>query len=420
MEIWSVLIIFISLQYQISHPKNNTSIRTMERDFVPEEERERLFNEKMSHLTPNDLDRMREETRKEYDIRKHMGEVTEEADAHLLVVGTRYYQDTREDLNNFLQKARGTRLIIQPDPDCAEDRDAIAAYQVSDDRGFHKVGYIAKEMKSVAKEVIEQSGGRMAFVYVEGAKENHTSLSAWPIFKDKGVVKKIKRHVFRMPHPCGDIGAIWAFKATDTALELAKYLTGHCTPYEKLFVTNLFCRAAAANPRLFGPAVKYLTDDLRLTQGQNNYTIVQNMAVTSPMKLAADLAAPQEEAEDTDAEEEVSDIEGSEKSLACVKSAIGSAVQDAHFRGGKDWGLVRFALQNVNYRFDSTEKFAQMMKEMGFKNLPFRTTIERGFNPVCGSLSDLYFTDTSDTTECIRRTNLIKLIVGFYNKNKNK
>lgn len=258
------------------------------------EERERLFNEKMSHLTPDDLDLMREASRKEYDIRKHMGEVTEEADARLLVVGTRYYQKTRADLGTFLQKVRGTRLIIQQDRGCVEDPDAIAAYQVSDDRGFHKVGYIAKEMKGIAKDVIEQSGGKMAFVYVEGAEGTHTSLTVWPVLKGKGVVRKIKRHTFRMPRPSGDIDAIWAFKATDSALELAKFFTGHCTPNEKLFAANLFCRAAAANQRLFGPAAKYLTDDLLLSQEQTNYTIVQNMTISAPMKKAEALAAAQE------------------------------------------------------------------------------------------------------------------------------
>lgn len=374
-----------------------------------EEDRERLFNEKMGRLAPAGVERLDHATFDEAARRKHCGEVTEEEDARLLVVGTRYYQDTREALDTFLKQVRGTRLLMRPEPSCKEDTDAIAVFQESG-AGLRKVGYIAKEMKLMAKEVIDRSGGGQAVIYVEGAEKNHTSLTAWPVL-DGSVARTITRHVFRMPFPSGDIGAIWPLKVTDTALEMAKYFTGNCTAWEKLFLTNLFCRAASAD-RAFAPAAKYLTDDMRLSGDQNNISLLQNMAV--PVSVSEQ---PVHEAEGSSSEDSRADSDD-DRERRCVKAAIEEAVNDRHFRGGRDWGLVKFALEEIGKDFSSYKTFLQYLRSLGFDCLPDASTVSRGYSPIHGTVSGgCYFSDHSDTVETIRKSNIMKMILGFYHKN---
>lgn len=374
-----------------------------------EEDRERLFNEKMGRLAPAGLERLDHATFDEAARRKHRGEFTEEEDARLLVVGTRYYQDTREALDTFLKQVRGTRLLMRPEPSCKEDTDAIAVFQESG-AGLRKVGYIAKEMKLMAKEIIDRSGGRQAVIYVEGAEKNHTSLTAWPVL-DGSVARTITRHVFRMPSPSGDIGAIWPLKVTDTALEMAKYFTGNCTAWEKMFLTNLFCRAASAD-RTFAPAAKYLTDDMRLSGDQNNISLLQNMAV--PVSVSEQ---PVHEAEGSSSEDSRADSDD-DRERRCVKAAIETAVNDRHFRGGRDWGLVKFALEEIGKDFSSYKTFLQYLLSLGFDCLPDASTVSRGYSPIHGTVSGgCYFSDHSDTVETIRKSNIMKMILGFYHKN---
>lgn len=365
---------------------------------TPNEESERLFDEKMSQLSPCDLEKIRHDGYMEAEAREHSGEISEEEDARLMVVGTRYYQETREALSNFLEQVRGSRLIIKPEPDCQEDKKAIAVYQNSE-KGFRKVGYIAKEYEDVAKAVIDQSDGKQGIIFIEGAKKNHTSLNAWPVLN--GVVTKTVKRMYRMPYPCGDIGAIWPLKVTDTALEIAKYFTGNCTSYEKIFLTNLFCRAAANN-RMFAPAAKYFTDDLRLSQNMTVSTLVNNMPKYDSEKNAS-------EANRTD--------EGNNKEQQCIKASIEVAVNDKHFRAGKDWGLVKYALEELGKKFSSYNTFLQYLRSLGFDCLPGASTVSRGYSPIHGSVSrGYYFSDHSDTVETIRKSNIMKIILGFYHK----
>lgn len=374
-----------------------------------EEDRERLFNEKMGRLAPAGVERLSRDTFDEAARKKHRGEFTEEEDARLLVVGTRYYQDTREALDTFLKQVRGKRLLMRPEPSCKEDTDAIAVFQESG-AGLRKVGYIAKEMKLVAKEIIDRSGGRQAVIYVEGAEKNHTSLTAWPVLNGS-VARTITRHVFRMPFPSGDIGAIWPLKVTDTALEMAKYFTGNCTAWEKLFLTNLFCRAASAD-RAFAPAAKYLTDDMRLSGDQNNISLLQNMAV--PVSVSEQ---PVHEAEGSSSDDSRADSDD-DRERRCVKAAIEEAVNDRHFRGGRDWGLVKFALEEIGKDFSSYKTFLQYLRSLGFDCLPDASTVSRGYSPIHGTVSGgCYFSDHSDTVETIRKSNIMKMILGFYHKN---
>lgn len=359
----------------------------------PNKVRERLFDEKMGQLSSGDLETIRLRGYLEAETRKHCGEISEEEDARLMVVGTRYYQDTREALNNFLEQVRGSRLIIQPEPDCQEDKKAIAVYQNSE-KGYRKVGYIAKEYEDVAKEVIDQSDGKQGIIFIEGAERNHTSLKAWPIINGV-VVKTVMRHMYRMPYPCGDIGAI-----SDTALEIAKYFTGNCTSNEKIFLTNLFCRAAANN-RKFAPAAKYFTDDLRLSQ---------NMAVATQVNIR-----PKYESEKNASEASRTD-ERNNKEQQCIKASIEVAVNDKHFRGGKDWGLVKYALEELGKKFSSYNTFLQYLRSLGFDGLPAASTVSRGYSAVHGSSSRGYYFDHSDTVETIRKSNIMKIILGFYHK----
>lgn len=367
----------------------------------PNEERERLFDEKMSQLSSFDLETIRRRGYQEAETRKHCGEISEEEDARLMVVGTRYYQDTREALSNFLEQVRGSRLIIKPEPDCQEDKKAIAVYQNSEN-GFRKIGYIAKEYEDVAKAVIDQSDGKQGIIFIEGAEKNHTSLKAWPVLN--GVVTKTVKRMYRMPYPCGDIGAIWPLKVTDTALELAKFFTGNCTSYEKLFLTNLFCRAAANN-RKFAPAAKYFTDDLRLSQDQS-----QKIAVATQVNIQTKYESGKNasEASRTD--------EGNNKEQQCIKASIEVAVNDKHFRAGKDWGLVKYALEELGKKFSSYNTFLQYLRSLGFDCLPAASTVSRGYSAVHGSSSRGYYFDHSDTVETIRKSNIMKIILGFYHK----
>lgn len=362
----------------------------------PNEERERLFDEKMSQLSSFDLETIRRRGYQEAETRKHCGEISEEEDARLMVVGTRYYQDTREALSNFLEQVRGSRLIIKPEPDCQEDKKAIAVYQNSE-KGFRKVGYIAKEYEDVAKAVIDQSDGKQGIIFIEGAEKNHTSLKAWPVLN--GVVTKTVKRMYRMPYPCGDIGAI-----SDTALEIAKYFTGNCTSNEKFFLTNLFCRAAANN-RKFAPAAKYFTDDLRLSQDQS-----QNMSVATQVNIQTKYESGKNASEASRTDER------SNKEQQCIKASIEVAVKDKHFRGGKDWGLVKYALEELGKKFSSYNTFLQYLRSLGFDCLPGASTVSRGYSAVHGSSSRGYYFDHSDTVETIRKSNIMKIILGFYHK----
>ena len=348
-----------------------------------------------------------------------------ETDARLLVVGTRYYQDSAMSLHAFLQQVRGTYLTIRPDRDCKQDPHAVAVCQTTK-HSSHKVGHIAKELTPIAREVIRHCGGKEARIYVEGAESGHTSLVAWPVLSDGGVVKTITKLITHIKFPCGDIGAIWPCKVTDTALVFAKFTASHYPQYLQREICYALSVAALSNPEAFSKAARYLCDTLRIKGDMTNYTVVQNLTMTADAK---ELPADEAKAPATDLQEKaVSDGAGDDNEAAAddgmddeqrrVKAAVEAAVNDVHFKGGKDWGLVRYSLESVGKEFSSYNTFLDYVRSLGFDNLPGASTISRGYSPIHGNESRGYsFSDNGDTVEAIRRTNIIKMIAGYYNRN---
>lgn len=303
-----------------------------------------------------------------------------EEDARLLVVGTRYYQDTPSALEHFLQHARNSLMLMMPDVSCKEDPDAVMVYYLNPERGYIPAGHIARELTGVAHDFISQCGNSPAYIWVEGAAEGHTTLVAWP-WTNKGIQKKITKNMsFAAPNI-----ESYRTKPKDTCLDLAKWVIGNGSAEEQRIFCNLLYRAAVYYPAEYGPSARYMAEATR----------IRYRRAVADDSLEAD---------------------SSKSRGQRITAAIEAGINDAHFKGGKDYGLIRFAMQTIGFSFGSTDSFVKMLKGLGFGTVAARSTIERGYNPICGSFPDISFADCNDMTECIRRKNLIRLVIGTYNK----
>lgn len=99
-----------------------------------------------------------------------------------------------------------------------------------------------------------------------------------------------------------------------------------------------------------------------------------------------------------------------------IKHAVMDVVSDAIFKGGRDFSLLRVALEYVGATFTSSENFLAYLRKMGIQKLPGRLTIDRGYATIRRSSEGYSFADNTDTGETLRRNNIMKHFLGSYNK----
>jgi hypothetical protein len=90
------------------------------------------------------------------------------------------------------------------------------------------------------------------------------------------------------------------------------------------------------------------------------------------------------------------------------------------FRTPGDYGYLMVALNEGVVKglpfFYTPKDFLDYMKELGFKNLPSRSTLYNTIGKVAGKYPDWIFTDAPKASEALRRKNLVKLFLSAYMK----
>ncbi len=101
-----------------------------------------------------------------------------------------------------------------------------------------------------------------------------------------------------------------------------------------------------------------------------------------------------------------------------TKKAVEAGITDKNFNGGKDWALIRIALEEITGEcFSSTTHFLRHMHYLGFGDLPTQPTIDRLYSKIGGNSQSGYrFGDGADAHVATIRTNIAKEVIGAYNK----
>ena len=102
----------------------------------------------------------------------------------------------------------------------------------------------------------------------------------------------------------------------------------------------------------------------------------------------------------------------------CVAKAIGELRQRRVFRYPCDYTYIMIAFNEEVVKglpfFYTPKDFLDYMKELGFKNLPSRSTLYNTIGKVAGKYPDWIFTDAPKASEALRRKNLVKLFLSAY------
>lgn len=101
-----------------------------------------------------------------------------------------------------------------------------------------------------------------------------------------------------------------------------------------------------------------------------------------------------------------------------IRKAVEAGITDKNFSGGKDWAMIRIALEEITGEcFSSTTHFLRHMSYLGFENLPTQSTIDRLYSKIGGNSQGGYrFGDGADAHVATIRTNIAKEVIGAYNR----
>ena len=106
----------------------------------------------------------------------------------------------------------------------------------------------------------------------------------------------------------------------------------------------------------------------------------------------------------------------------CMAQAIQTLRNDNVFVMPSDYTWILVAIdQYVIEDFDgfpSPQAFISYLRELGFDNLPHRSTISRNYYKAEGVFPNCLFSDTDDAGEVKRRNNVVNRFLAAYNKAK--
>jgi len=103
---------------------------------------------------------------------------------------------------------------------------------------------------------------------------------------------------------------------------------------------------------------------------------------------------------------------------SCVVYAINSLRNDGVFRYSFDYAWIMMAInEGVIEDFEgemSLQGFIDYLKELGFNNLPCRTSLYNAYSKTLDSFPEWTFIDVKDAGEILRRKNVVKQFLSAY------
>lgn len=103
---------------------------------------------------------------------------------------------------------------------------------------------------------------------------------------------------------------------------------------------------------------------------------------------------------------------------SCVVYAINSMRNDGVFRYSFDYAWIMMAInEGVIEDFEgemSLQGFIDYLKELGFNNLPCRTSLYNAYSKTLDSFPEWTFIDVKDAGEILRRKNVVKQFLSAY------